>query len=116
MEAKFITVKYVGKMDSMVCDYNHKRYVFNRRNPISTIPSPVYDYIKKQKDMLSYDIEPYQEAHIAPVDPNLGKTGNDNVPAKPFVKISKEEYGKLSKEDKKAYVEAKRASEGANVQ
>lgn len=101
-----ITVKYIGKWDSMVCDFNGKRYCFRAKDRIKTIPSEVYDHIKQARDVLSTEIIPHQEA--APVQANT-----NNAPTE-FKSLPLMEFNKLSKEEKAAYKERKAAWLKAN--
>lgn len=97
MEKRTIRVKYIGKFDSMICDYNHKRFCFRSRERISVIPTEVYDYIKQAKDILSTELIPYQD---------------DDQGAEVFVPIPLKEYSRLSKPEKDAYRAKKAKAEG----
>lgn len=60
-------VKYIGKADQIIGEYDGKRYVFNKRNPVVEIPVKVYDYIKASRGMRIGDIIPYYPESVAPV-------------------------------------------------
>lgn len=105
MSNETIRVKYIGKFDSMVCDYNHKRFCFRSKERISVIPTVVYDYIKQQKDILSTELIPYQEEEVKQEEKPAG-----------FKPLSMKEYSKLNKEGKTAYRQAKEEAEKANVE
>ncbi len=52
-------VKYTGKADQLIGEYDGKRYVFSKKNPIIEIPIKVYDYIKASRGMRTGDIMPH---------------------------------------------------------
>ncbi len=60
-------VKYTGKADQLIGEYDGKRYVFNKKSPIVEIPTKVYDYIKASRGMRTGDIVPYYPETVAPV-------------------------------------------------
>jgi hypothetical protein len=45
-------VKYIGHGDMISSDWNGKRYVFSKRNPIIEIPEGLYDNIKSSNFVL----------------------------------------------------------------
>ena len=49
-------VKYIGHGDMISADWNGKRYVFRKREPVSEIPSSLYDYIKSSNFIYKHDI------------------------------------------------------------
>lgn len=60
-------VKYTGKADQIIGEYDGKRYVFSKKNPIVEIPIKVYDYIKASRGMRTGDIVPYYPEIVVPV-------------------------------------------------
>ena len=58
-------VKYTGKADQIIGEYDGKRYVFSKKNPIVEIPVKVYDYIKASRGMRTGDIVPYYPETVA---------------------------------------------------
>jgi hypothetical protein len=56
-------VKYVGKVDQITCDYNGKRFVFNKSNPISDIPVEVFRLVSRESSgVISEYLTPFEEA------------------------------------------------------
>lgn len=53
-------VKYVGKQDSIVAEYNGKKYSLNRKTPVKEIPDEVFSFIKSSNSVLSSLVVPYQ--------------------------------------------------------
>jgi len=79
-------VKYTGKADQLIGEYDGKRYVFNKKNPIVEIPVKVYDYIKASRGMRTGDIVPYYPGTVAPVIA-LKEVIQEEPKLKPVVKI-----------------------------
>lgn len=61
-------VKYIGKAQMIISEYDGKRYVFSKKNPITDIPVKVYNYIQASRGMYSGDIIPYIPANAAPLE------------------------------------------------
>ena len=77
-------VKYIGKADQLIGEYDGKRYVFSKKRPIIDIPIKVYDYIKTSRGMRIADIVP----HIAEPAPIVEAKVVPEIPkSKPVVKI-----------------------------
>ena len=60
MQIKTIKVFYTGRPSQITTDYNGKRYVFSRRNPIVNIPVEVYNHVERNL-MFADMIAPYEE-------------------------------------------------------
>ena len=80
-------VKYIGKADQIIGEYDGKRYVFNKKNPIVEIPVKVYDYIKASRGMRTGDIVPYYPETVAPVIAPK-KDIQEKPKLKPVIKIN----------------------------
>lgn len=56
-----IKVKYVGKGDAIVVEYDGIKYTFSKRSPIQEIPIIVYNYMMDLNNPYRDDILPFQE-------------------------------------------------------
>ena len=65
-------VKYIGKQDAIVTEYNGKKYSFTRTVPVKDIPDFVFSFIKAGNTTLSELIVPFQPEQSA-VDENKYK-------------------------------------------
>lgn len=53
-------VKFIGKQDGIVVEYDGKKYGLTRNNPVREIPDVVFSYIKASNTPLSPLVVPYQ--------------------------------------------------------
>lgn len=59
---QFIKVKYVGKGDSILTEYNGVKYNFSKSNPIVIIPLQVYNFMQDYHNVHREDIVPCSDA------------------------------------------------------
>jgi hypothetical protein len=59
-------VKYIGHGDMISSDWNGRRYVFSKRNPIIDIPDGLYDNIKSSNFVLKNAIMFHEPADNVP--------------------------------------------------
>jgi len=54
-------VKYIGKVDTVVTEYNGKKYCFSKSKPIQEIPVEVYNDIQQSRAPFMSDLLPVYE-------------------------------------------------------
>lgn len=65
-------VKYIGPVDQISCDYNGKRYVFNKKEPIRDIPIEVFRLVTKESSgVISEYFEPYEAPKEQVIETNM---------------------------------------------
>jgi len=58
---QLIKVKYVGKGDSVLTEYNGKKYSFGKSNSVQTIPVEVYNFMQDFQSPFREDIVPFSD-------------------------------------------------------
>ena len=59
-----ITVRYVGKGDSILTEYDGVKYNFSKSRPVVTIPLAVYNNMQDYQNPHRESIVPYVEEHV----------------------------------------------------
>ncbi len=77
---QFIKVRYVGKGDSILTEYDGVKYNFSKSMPVVIIPLPVYNFMQDYHNVHREDIVPYSDA-IEEVKQEKKRTIEDDIDA-----------------------------------
>ena len=61
---QMIKVRYIGKGDSVLTEYDGVKYNFGKSNPVQIIPLAVYNYMQDFQNPHREDIRPESDASV----------------------------------------------------
>ena len=59
---QFIKVRYVGKGDSILTEYDGIKYNFSKSKPVAIIPLVVYNFMQDYQNVHREDLVPFSDA------------------------------------------------------
>lgn len=93
-----IKIRYIGKSDSVVTEYNGKKYTFSRNNQVQIIPLIVYNFLQDNTNPFREDIIPHRDDKEEKKE-EIKKTITQEIDEieKEIITIKKEEVPNVSK-------------------